>query len=156
MPALNNISTSGLLPVAVTVGAGQMRRSEFAGGEGGKQYLIGGFSGASAEYAVDQFRDMANVDDQTLPDLLGQSLLGAGLSYGGSKYDSPALNAASRGVHMNVMIQSMQQLGLTAQGLAGGVNGGSGGGSNGGSDGSTEGLRRPSASRTGGSSMEVV
>lgn len=122
-----NLNDAGpVIPLAGLFLAGNSSTGrQFTGGEGGKQYLAGGFAGASSQWAVDQLRSTAGLDSSTVPDELGQAVLGAALSrYGGMV---PQNKAMARGIHYHVATQAMNDLGVTAGDLFGDFTGGNGG-----------------------------
>lgn len=125
---VNLEDTDAILPLGALFLAGNSSTGrQFTGGEGGKQYLAGGFAASSSSWAVDQIRNAAGLDSEQVPDALAQALVGAGLSRWGGMI--PQNKAMARGIHYNVASNSFNQMGLTLGDMVGDVGGGNGGSS---------------------------
>lgn len=119
MPSLD----SPLITLGALFLAGQDSRGRpFMGGESGKGYLAGGFAGASADWASDQVRSAAGVDQTQVSDELLQALIGAGVSRFGDPI--PQNNAMARGILYNVSASAFGRAGLAAGDLVGDLTGG--------------------------------
>lgn len=109
--------TDAILPLGALFLAGNSQEGrQFTGGEGGKQYLAGGFANASADWAVDEIRNAAGLDSSQVPDALAQAVLGMGLSKWGDPI--PQNNAMARGIHYGVATESFENMGLTLGNLS--------------------------------------
>lgn len=118
---VNLEDTDAILPLGALFLAGNSQKGrQFTGGEGGKQYLAGGFAASSSDWAINQLRNAAGLDSSQVPDALAQALLGMGISKWGGMI--PQNNAMARGIHYNVASESFSQMGLTAGDLAGDVS----------------------------------
>jgi hypothetical protein len=108
------------------LGSSQKGR-RFTGGASGKALLAGSFAGSSAEFVVDEGRNMLGIQENTLSDELAQVLLGAGVSYAGRMWDVPLSSSMASGIMINAGINSFQEAGLTLGQLSNGGSGGNGG-----------------------------
>ena len=100
-----------VLPLGALFLAGSSQRGrQFTGGEGGKQFVAGGFAAGSAEFVANEALSMAGIDN--VPDELAQAGLAAVLSKYGNAI--PQNKAMARGIHYNVATQALQDLGVTA------------------------------------------
>lgn len=153
MPNLDDMGPvlplGGLFVLGNQGGSGVMSRQS-TGGENGTNFLAGGFAAGSAEYVVNQARDAAGLDSSTVPDELGQALLGVGISHADMV---PRNKAMSRAIHYNVATQAFQDLGVTLGDLAGDVNLGDGGN---GSGAPSNAMSTPSAANPSVGSNKVV
>ena len=134
---------SPMLALGALFLAGQDDRGrQFTGGESGKGILAGGFASSSAQFAVDELRNLAGLDSSAVSDELAQALVGAGISRFGDPI--PQNNAMARGIMYSVADQSFTQAGWTLGEFAGDITNGGGGGSG------------APAGSTGGSSPQAV
>ena len=115
---------SPLIPLGAVFLAGQRSRGiasrQDTGGESGVNLLVGGWAGESSGYATNEIMNAVGLSGTVSP-LLGQALLGAGVSRAGF---IPKNRPMARGIMYNVVGSGASELGFDLGSLMGGTFGG--------------------------------